>query len=309
MAADVGFPSYVGAPNSCLDGYKVEATRFVDFFNGAVCIICTGDIDDRGDINLDGIAYTVADAVMLTNYLLIGPTAFPNFNASYVASDVNADGLAASVADLVYLVRVIVGDAQPYAPSGFGKISPVTAELQRAGGVLSMEDVEVSGMHLVLAGDVEATLLADNLTMQTHFDGTNTSVVITTPVDADQIYSAQGALVDIGSAEIVSMDIATSQGAPVHSNVNVLPTAYELSQNYPNPFNPTTTISFSLPVASDYSLKIYNITGQLVKEFNGSATAGIQTVEVDMSALASGVYFYKLDAGNFTDTKKMVMLK
>jgi len=78
---------------------------------------------------------------------------------------------------------------------------------------------------------------------------------------------------------------------------------------YPNPFNPTTTISFSLGQASDYQLTIYNVTGQLVKTFGGHADAGNQSVVWNASANSSGVYFYKLEAGSFNDTRKMVLLK
>lgn len=88
-----------------------------------------------------------------------------------------------------------------------------------------------------------------------------------------------------------------------------LPTEFALFQNYPNPFNPTTTIGFSLPVASDYSLKVYNVAGQLVRSFDGHAEAGNHSIEWDASNYSSGVYFYKLEADKFTETKKMVLLK
>lgn len=88
-----------------------------------------------------------------------------------------------------------------------------------------------------------------------------------------------------------------------------LPTEFALFQNYPNPFNPTTTIGFSLPVASDYSLKIYNVTGQLVRSFGGHAEAGNHSIEWEASNYSSGVYFYKLEADKFTETKKMVLIK
>ena len=71
----------------------------------------------------------------------------------------------------------------------------------------------------------------------------------------------------------------------------------------------STVIELSLPVASDYSLTIYNVTGQVVETFSGSGEAGYQTIEWDASDNASGVYFYKLTTGKFTDTKKMVLLK
>jgi hypothetical protein len=93
-----------------------------------------------------------------------------------------------------------------------------------------------------------------------------------------------------------------------------LPTVYALSQNFPNPFNPSTSFSLSLPEASDYSIRIFNITGQAVKSYSGHLEAGIHTIVWDGrneqgSSVASGVYFYKAEASGFTETRKMMMLK
>lgn len=89
-----------------------------------------------------------------------------------------------------------------------------------------------------------------------------------------------------------------------------LPKEYALDQNYPNPFNPTTTINFSLPVAGDYKLTIYNILGQVVETFEDKATRpGRITVEWDATRQATGIYFYRLESASFSDTKKMMLLK
>jgi hypothetical protein len=93
-----------------------------------------------------------------------------------------------------------------------------------------------------------------------------------------------------------------------------LPTEYALSQNFPNPFNPSTSFALSLPEASDYSVRIFNITGQQVKSFSGHLEAGVHTILWDGrneqgSSVASGVYFYKAEASGFTETRKMMMLK
>lgn len=83
-----------------------------------------------------------------------------------------------------------------------------------------------------------------------------------------------------------------------------------LEQNYPNPFNPTTSISYQLSAMSDVKLAVYNAKGQLVKTlFNGMQKAGIHSVEFDGSGLNSGVYFYKLTAGNISQTQKMLLCK
>jgi len=85
---------------------------------------------------------------------------------------------------------------------------------------------------------------------------------------------------------------------------------FELEQNFPNPFNPSTTIKFRLADYGQVTLKIYDVLGnELMTLVNEPKTAGSYQVEFDASALTSGVYFYQLKAGNFIQTKKMVLLK
>lgn len=88
------------------------------------------------------------------------------------------------------------------------------------------------------------------------------------------------------------------------------PFELKLSQNYPNPFNPTTEIQFNLPEASHIILNVYSVTGQLIKTLvEGHRTEGIHTVSFDASNLSSGVYFYQLKTGSYSQTKQMTVLK
>lgn len=91
----------------------------------------------------------------------------------------------------------------------------------------------------------------------------------------------------------------------------ILPSEYTLYQNYPNPFNPETTIEFALPQQSRISLKIYNVLGKLITEIikDELLEAGYHQVIYKNSSLASGVYIYKLTAGDFSVTKKMLLIK
>jgi photosystem II stability/assembly factor-like uncharacterized protein len=89
-----------------------------------------------------------------------------------------------------------------------------------------------------------------------------------------------------------------------------LPTKYLLNQNYPNPFNPSTTIKYELPQSGFVSLKVYDILGREVQTLvNGNKIKGTYEVSFNGSNLASGVYLYKLKAGNFTSIKKMMLIK
>jgi hypothetical protein len=89
-----------------------------------------------------------------------------------------------------------------------------------------------------------------------------------------------------------------------------IPSAYNLEQNYPNPFNPSTTINFSIPVEGFVTLDIYNAIGQKVASLiNETKSAGNYAVDFNASTLTSGIYFYKISAGSFTETKKMILMK
>ncbi len=93
-------------------------------------------------------------------------------------------------------------------------------------------------------------------------------------------------------------------------NARDVPAAFELRQNYPNPFNPTTNIQFALPEQSDITLEVFNVMGQRVAVLAGGVyQAGQHTVEFDASELASGIYIYRLQAGSFTQTHKMMLVK
>ena len=88
------------------------------------------------------------------------------------------------------------------------------------------------------------------------------------------------------------------------------PNAYKLSQNYPNPFNPTTNINFTIPASSDVELTIYNLLGQKVSTLlNTKMNAGTHTINFDASNLASGIYLYRLKAGDKVMNKRMTLIK
>jgi hypothetical protein len=89
-----------------------------------------------------------------------------------------------------------------------------------------------------------------------------------------------------------------------------LPGSFELQQNYPNPFNPRTQIVYDLPRTLPVKLTVYDILGRSVAQLvNGMQGAGRHVAEFDATRFASGTYIYRLQAGGFTDTKKMMILK
>lgn len=91
-----------------------------------------------------------------------------------------------------------------------------------------------------------------------------------------------------------------------------VPAVFDLSQNYPNPFNPSTRVNFSLPTPTNVTLEVFDISGQKVATIlSGYMTAGYHTADIDAQKLklSSGIYIYKLSAGKFTSTKKMILMK
>jgi hypothetical protein len=96
----------------------------------------------------------------------------------------------------------------------------------------------------------------------------------------------------------------------VENTQHHIPTRFALGQNYPNPFNPTTTITFSIGTYSYTSLRVYDVLGREVATItSGELPAGSYTKQWNASSLPSGIYFYCLQVGSLTETKKLVLLK
>ena len=90
----------------------------------------------------------------------------------------------------------------------------------------------------------------------------------------------------------------------------ILPTVYSLNQNYPNPFNPNTMISYALPMASNVKISVYNAIGETVQILeNGYKNAGNYSVSFNAANIPSGIYFYRIDAGKFSQVRKMMLIK
>lgn len=107
----------------------------------------------------------------------------------------------------------------------------------------------------------------------------------------------------------VDFDGSFSYSNAIEVSVGV-PSEFSLSQNYPNPFNPSTTIKFALPTTSNVKITIYNTIGKEVATLvNGTMEAGTHSAVWNASNNASGMYFFKIEAGNFTATKKMMLIK
>ncbi|HUN65542.1 MAG TPA: T9SS type A sorting domain-containing protein, partial [Bacteroidota bacterium] len=113
-----------------------------------------------------------------------------------------------------------------------------------------------------------------------------------------------------GTGRVVLSDKSVKRLVISLNSGDGVPSTYALRENYPNPFNPTTTIGYDVPEEQRVKLAVYNVLGQLVATLvDEERSAGRYSVTWDAGGMPSGVYFCRMEAGNFADTRKMVILK
>lgn len=300
----------------------------ITYRNGFVNILRTNLL--LGDINLNGIAFDIGDAVRFANFF-IDPVTYPFNSQQYANSDVNQDGIPATIADLVFLIRIIVE-----GPSAAGKIFAVNEEVEfriqkqgsgfnfytntknNLGGALfviehdpnsdfSIQFSEALASMDKLYQDEEGVLrvLIYSQKERSISSGENLLFTVYTPsanlkIKQSEFSDDSGNLLKVRTDKVSSVSI---------------PEKFALDQNYPNPFNLETKISFSLTEDAQVSLRIYNIRGQLVRTLvQERRPAGFHTVSWNGTnqngeTVASGVYLYRLNVGEKSFSKKMSLLK
>jgi predicted acyl esterase len=162
--------------------------------------------------------------------------------------------------------------------------------------------------HIFKAGS-KIRIILTNLDQRWNyaFLGTNPFVLPVMASSSNRMYLSSNSYIDIpiiGTSPLAHPMLTGPEGT--------LPNTYALSQNYPNPFNPVTKISFNLPkdFSGNVTLKIYDMTGREVAQLmNENLTTGMYEVKWDAAKYSSGIYFYKLSAGSFSDVKKMMLVK
>ncbi len=290
------------------DGPKIGPLPGIDFYTGGVDIICADSIDAPGDINLNLIPNEIADAVLFTNYFIYGLSVFDiNVEGQIAASDVNDDGRVLTVGDLVYLIRVVVGDALP-----FPKLTPFANSVEVVfGDVVSVKsDIDVGAALFVFDGAGTVDLLADGMKIKSDVVDGQLRVLVWSD-NTNRILAGERDVIAVsGNVNLVEVSVSDYNGnmMNVDMSAKIAPSTFSLKQNYPNPFNPTTDITIVLPEQSEWKLDIYNVAGQLIRTFSGY-DIGEVTVTWDAAGVASGIYFYKATAGQYTDSKKMVLMK
>ncbi len=320
-----GFPTYTGVQEECLEygGYGDPIlTQSIDFVSGGVNIICANPIDDRGDVNLNGVVYEIADLILFANYFLYGTRVFTiNLQGQIAATDMNNDGLTLDIADFVYGVHVIIGDALPH--------ENVCDDVQQAGVLfinnLQAKTVEIQtpdsigGVYLEFDGN--AGMISSyhaNMDLRYTYDrGEDVTRAVVYSLDGSSF--AEGLVVFYtGNAGLVNASAGSRRGCHLDAEIRtIMPASADgltLHQNHPNPFNNSTVISFELNHAARVELEVVNVLGQVVYRHGRHYDAGHRQIEWNGTSnsgmpVASGVYYYRLSSDTFSQTKKMILLK
>jgi hypothetical protein len=215
-----------------------------------------------------------------------------------------------------YTIVEALGEGAPWVPSRFKSV------LMGTNGTVTW-----AGVDAPTTGDYTVSLFYQNFgsaqTASIQLDGATVLASVALPSIADStglsVLATPAFPVTAGThtlgvtASGVNLDWV--QFTKVDRTTDVLdpdgvPGSFALDQNYPNPFNPTTTINFALAKASNVELTVYNVLGQRIATLvNGQLAAGTHNVKFNARNFASGVYFYRLDAGGFVALKKMMLLK
>jgi hypothetical protein len=280
----------------------------------------------KGDPNMNGWYYEIADAVLVARRLIEGYIVWSENGTGddaiqEIAADLNNNTFV-DVADLVRFINIINGNINP------PKLDP-TSEVAS----LSMPNVVGNEMTVTVrsALDLGGALMTINHTgIELGEPVANGMQVLSHDVNGVMnlvVFSLEGNTIAAGKSSLVTIPVLSNNGGTMEfgevsaadsygrlleataSLVAPLPTEFAVKANYPNPFNAKTMINFDLPVDSDVNINIYSITGQLVEMISGQFEAGSRSVTWDASDVASGVYFYKVSAGDFSQTMKMTLLK
>lgn len=212
-----------------------------------------------------------------------------------------------TLGDKVYIGRSLDGSYEGINLSNFSKLK---FEALGTGTMSVYLEVKVGSTMYYPFVNVPLTS-----TVSTKEIALNTFLVNGQPVDLSNVSMVSFQLTKSLNPSLTNYDYTIQNAVMVSNSVGVSSNTtdikdYALTQNYPNPFNPTTKIAFSLPKQGNVTLKVYNMIGkEVVSLVNGFRNAGNYEVNFDGANLASGVYFYKLEAEGFSDVKRMMLVK
>ncbi len=298
------------------------------------CVVVEDAESFKGDPNMNGTPYEIGDAVIVALRLIHcssgidcpiwseGPGGPGDDALQEAAADLNNNGFA-DIADLLRFINIINDIIPP------PKVEPSSTVAQ-----VSMPDVIGDNMEVTLKAGVDVggvllsiehpgveldTPVANNGMELLYHDADGVMNVVVFSKTAEVLAAGNSSLFTIpvlsndgGSMSFAEVSSSDSYGRLMETVASLeapLPTTFAVEQNYPNPFNAKTQIGIALPEASDVVVDIYSITGQMVESVSGYFEAGNHSITWDASDVSSGVYFYKITAGDFSQTMKMTLLK
>ncbi|MEO8664676.1 MAG: Omp28-related outer membrane protein [Ignavibacteria bacterium] len=298
-------------PNSVILAYHGAGSDPWRVFNGSNIISSlgfagypSGLVDRRlGNNNGWGSFYTDGEtryAQSPAATVSITPTSV-NYDAGTRQLSVNLNATALSTLDGQYKVFYIITEDN--------LVYPQTGNSYCTGSS--------TWVHNWIVRNIVNTVTGDNVNSGTWNNTQVYPLSFTTTIDAGWsasnckfqvvIFKENGALNVSEVQQGISLPVVPTG---INSNGTEIPQRYELSQNYPNPFNPVTNIKFSVPKDGNVSLKIYDLLGKLVDTYlDGFVSAGNYNAQIDGANLSSGIYFYTLSSKDFTETKKMNLIK
>lgn len=317
------FPGF-GVPDPpCPDPPGQVAVNSLTLRNGGIDSYCLL-YPLKGDVNLNDLHYELSDLVLNVNYFIWGMIVFvrdPGWQLDQC--DVDYNGMV-TVSDLIFFIRIVLGDTAPILSPL--KVHPcATASLTTSEGkrLLSLDaGSDVGAIYLRFVSDNGQVLTSSDVTFfgpafTMGNIGDTTTMLLMDLEGGPALESGAHLLFELDDtdARLVELQVVDMYGLPFKLDYNevTLPNKLALQQNYPNPFNPATTIGFYLPVETDWSLGIYNIAGQLVRQFSGHNSGDVEVLwdgcDSYSNEVASGIYLYRLESGESSAVRKMMLLK
>jgi len=310
-------------------GGNLIGQELITYKNGRVLIKAFNIL--LGDINLNGYAFDIGDAVRFANYF-IDPVGNALNSQQIANSDVNSDGITASIADLVFLIRRIVEG--PSLTEDLGQRAArvkqeakVSLQREASGTVVKVNSVaQIGGLYFVFEHQSEKDFVPRLSSVLSDFDvwykddkGTLRLLIFSfqgrsLPGGEEELFFLNDPLVRLkevtaSDAKGYLMEVRQSEFSPMISSPLVL------EQNYPNPFNQETKIAFYLSNSARVKLEVFNIRGQKVRLLLEQVlSSGRHQINWDGrnesgESVATGVYLYRLVAGKESLTKKLTFIK
>jgi len=246
-----------------------------------------GCTNGAGDLNEDG-AVNILDIVSLANYILGGTLS----DCGMESADLNGDG-ETNILDIVAVVNLILGGRTDDATSAEVFKTDDTFLVTANGYIGGVQ------MTLVHSLDFSLKLTDDALVAKYHTEGNTTTLIVVVP-ENDKIFSY------VGDFEITELIIANSN---TEVTVNT-PTAFGLSAAYPNPFNPSTSISLHVPIESDVSVQVYDLSGRMISTLlSGVQAQGDYNLTWNAQDQASGMYLVRAETADQVAVQKVLLLK